>query len=751
MPTIAQLPGATQAGLQDELPIEQAGVTRAVTVAELLSGTQPLLTVPSPCVLGRASLGPGGVETLALGTGVAVQAAALIATGADHASFAQESGFAPTDDVIVNASGAPRRLPVPALRGLFSAGRNVSIDTNGVIASSTDASVSGSLTILSQGLSAAQSGIATLAAKIPAGGVAGLNGSGQVTAPVAGDASAATVVSAAGGSPRTLSARTSDILNVLDFGAVAGGPDCSAAFLAAFNLVPHLGGEIWVPPGDYWLTSPLVLSGKPVSLRGSGRGQTRVHLAHTGVGFDFAPGSVFSKVRVEDLSIYAESMAGQTAAAVRVSYPAISSFGYVTTIVAEVEFFSYPNVVNGTAPFPQTFLRGLVLNNCWSSQISNLSWFGPPAAAGSSSSAVVELNGSIDTRIHGVQAYYGNTVVLQTGYCEGIYLSSPLVVGVDYLVRQTNITQWPGYVNGKVMLLGLWVADGEVNTNLGTFQISNATDGFIANLDITRDGGPNTGQVFLDFTNIANFHVTGCNFVGGSPQDVAIQFKSTFNSSSNIIGSCHFENMATVISVLGSNGTVALTTYALQFGNVPIATAFIDQTPQEASNYVSFMSPSQTGIPASIGNTKDHVWSGATGGTLFRINNVANAVNFLRHQPATSNNPPTLCFDGSDPSVGGVIQTKGGSLSVSASGVAGNGNLVSLLNVASATNWIVMQNASAGNLSLLGTNSGGLGIQPKGALWLSPGGGLFAPGLPTTKPASGSGQVWNNGGILSIA
>ena len=604
---------------------------------------------------------------------------------------------------------------------------------------------------MSQGLSAAQSGIGALAAKIPAGGVAGLNGSGQVTAPVAGDASAATVVSAAGGITRTLSARATDRLNVVDFGAVVGGADCSAAFLAAFNLLPQGGGEIWVPPGDYWLANPLVFSSKPVSLRGCGRGQTRIHLQHTGVGFDIAPGSVFNKVHIAELSIYAEGAAGQTAAGIRVSYPATSSFGYVTTIVSEVEFFGYPNAANGAAPFPQTFLRGLVLNNCWSSQVTSLSWFGPPAIAGTSTSAVVELNGSIDTRLHGVQAYYGNTVVLQTGYCEGIYLSSPLVVGVDYLIRQTNITQWPGYMNGKVMLLGLWVANGEVNTNLGTFQISNVTDGFIANLDITRDGGPNTGQVFLDFTNIANFHVTGCNFVGGSAQDVAIQFKSTFNSSSNIVGSCHFENMATVISVVGANGTVALTTYALHIGNVPVATAFIDQTSQEASNYLSFVSPSQAGIPAGIGNTKDHVWSNATGSTLFRINNVVSAANFLRHQPATSTNPPTLCFDGTDTSVGGVIQTKGGGLSVTATGAAGNGTLVNLLNVAAATNWIVMQNATAGNLSLLSTNAGGLGVQPKGALWLSPGGGLFAPGLPTTKPAVGSGQVWNNGGVLNIA
>ena len=369
---------------------------------------------------------------------------------------------------------------------------------------------------------------------------------------------------------------------------------------------------------------------------------------------------------------------------------------------------------------------------------------------------MVEVNGSVDTRLHSIQAYYGNTVILQSGYCEGIYLSNPVVVGTDFLMLQTDETKWSGFVVGRAMLLGLWVANGELNTNLGTVQLANVTDGFFANLDITRDGGPNTSQTFFNLTNVSNFHVTGCNFVGGpsggNSQDIAFLFKSTFNSSSNIVDGCHFEDMATVIQVTGPNGTVGLTTYGLHLGNVPLATAVIDATAQEAGNYLTFVTPSQPGIPAGLGNTKDHVLSSSNGAVLFRVNNVATAANFIRHQPATTTNPPALCFDGVDGIVNGVIQTKGGSLFVSsAGGTNGTGNLASLLNTPNAANWIVMQNATSGNLSSLGTNSGGLSVQPKGALWLSPNGGLFVPGLPTAKPAAGSGQVWNNAGVLNIA
>jgi hypothetical protein len=756
MPTIAQLPTATTTSVQDEVPISQSGITRAVSVAQLLSGTQAAIEVPSPSVLGRASLGPGGPEALGVGLGLVVQSAALNANGGDHAAFVQESVFASGDEVIVNSSGTPTRLPIPALRALFSAGTNVSIGTTGVIAASTDPGVTSELTTLSQGITAANASIATLGAKIPSGGFAALNTSGQLTSPVASDVSLGTVLASSTAVARDLALRALDVVNVLDFGAVTGGPDCTAAFNAAFAQLPGSGGAIFMPPGDYWIASPLVFSGKPVMLHGAGKGQTRVHLQHTGIGFDFAPGNLFSKVILRDFSAYAENTAGQTAAVARITYPSAGAFGYVSALISDIECFGYPNGANGVAPFPQTFLRGFVLNGCWSTQVNNVSWFGPPAVAGGTTSAVVEVNKSIDTRIQSVQAYYGHAVVVQTGYCEGIYIHNPLVVGVDYLVVQTNQTTWPGYANNKAMLLGLWVGNGEVNTNLGTVLLDNVTDGFFTGLDITRDGGPNTAQTLFGLTNCSNFHVSGCNFVGGpsggNSQDIAFSFSSTWDSSSNIIEGCHFEDMATVIQINGSNGTVGLTTYGLHLGNVPIATAIIDNTANSIGNHVSFVTPAVGNYPAGIGSSKDHVFSGTNGAVLFQVNNVASAANFLRHQPATSSNPPTLCFDGSDGTINGVIQTKGGSLFINAAGgTSGSGNMISLMNTPGATNWVVVQNATHGNLSLIETNTGGLGLQPQGALYLSPSGGLFAPGLPTSKPATGSNQIWNNGGVLSIA
>jgi hypothetical protein len=738
------------------VPIEQSGVTRSVSVAELLSGVQPAIEVPSPSVLGRSSLGPGGAESLAVGLGLVVQNASIAANGGDHASFVHATSFLSGDEAIINSSGTPKQLPIPALRALFSAGTNVTIDQNGVVGATTDPGVTSQLQTLSQEITSADRSIATLTALIPSGGVAGLNASGQVTAPVAGDVSLGTVKTGTTGTARELATRAVDVVNVLDFGAVTGGADCTAAFNAAFAAFSSSGGEIFIPGGDYWFSTPLVFTGKPLALRGAGRGQTRLHFQHTGIGFDFVPQNLFSKIILGDISFYAESTSGQTAAAFRITYPATQSFGYVTTSIDEIEFFGYPNAQNGTTPFPQTFLRGVVLNNCWSSQLRNISWFGAPAGAGATTSAVVELNESIDTRIDGIQAYFGNALVLQTGYCEGIYIHAPVVVGVDYLFTQTTQTQWTSYKADQAMLLGLWVANGEINTNLGTVLMSNVTGGFFVGLDISRNGGPASPEIFFDLTNVSNLHVSQCNFVGGPSggpaEDIVFSFNSTWNSSDNIIEDCHFEDLATAIQINGANGTVGLQTHGLHLGNIPMATAIIDQTPNSVGNFVSFRAPPVGSSPTGIGNSKDHFWAGQTGQLLFYVNNVASATNYLRAQPAATASSPTLCFDGSDQQVNGVIQTKSGNLYINASGgFTGSGNLVSFLNTPGSTNWVVVQNATAGNLSTISTNAGGLGLEPKGTLLLSPTGGMFAPGLPTSKPAAGSSQIWNNNGVLSIA
>ncbi len=140
MPTIPQLPLTPLVTPADEIPLSQAGVTRTVTVGTLLASTQPAILAPTGSLLGRVSLGPGGPEPIAIGTGLALATASLAANGGDHANFVPQSALQPTDEVILNSSGTPKRMILGLLRGLFSAGPNITIDPTGTISGTPSAS-----------------------------------------------------------------------------------------------------------------------------------------------------------------------------------------------------------------------------------------------------------------------------------------------------------------------------------------------------------------------------------------------------------------------------------------------------------------------------------------------------------------------------------------------------------------------------------------------------------------------------------
>ena len=135
MPTILQLPSVSQVTPADELPLSQAGITYSVSVEALLAGTQSAITAGSGTLLGRVSFGEGSPELVPVGLGLALSGGVLAASGADHATFSQQTTLATTDQVVLNSVGKPMLLSLSLLRGLFSAGKNISIDHSGTISS----------------------------------------------------------------------------------------------------------------------------------------------------------------------------------------------------------------------------------------------------------------------------------------------------------------------------------------------------------------------------------------------------------------------------------------------------------------------------------------------------------------------------------------------------------------------------------------------------------------------------------------
>jgi hypothetical protein len=80
MPTIAKLPAAQTLAPTDVMPIDQGNGTNGVTLAALFAGQQSAITAPTGTLLGRVSVGSGGPETVALGSGL-IMTSGTIAVG----------------------------------------------------------------------------------------------------------------------------------------------------------------------------------------------------------------------------------------------------------------------------------------------------------------------------------------------------------------------------------------------------------------------------------------------------------------------------------------------------------------------------------------------------------------------------------------------------------------------------------------------------------------------------------------------
>lgn len=134
MPTISQLPSAAAVEAGDKIPVSQGGVSRSVTVGTLLASTQPSIMAEAGVLLGRVSLGPGGPESITIGSGLLLSESTLKAADINYTTLAVSNNLTPTDSVVITKSGSnPQLMELSRLRGLFSAGSNVTISGAGII------------------------------------------------------------------------------------------------------------------------------------------------------------------------------------------------------------------------------------------------------------------------------------------------------------------------------------------------------------------------------------------------------------------------------------------------------------------------------------------------------------------------------------------------------------------------------------------------------------------------------------------
>jgi hypothetical protein len=289
MPTLEQLPLISVVGPADQTLVEHAGQTCVASIATVLAGTQPQLTLASGMLLGRASPTVGGPENIGLGAGLSIVGGALVLESGAMSQLASPA-FTGTPTAPTAAAGTASNV-IATTAFVQAATRGQTLTLTGDINGSGSGTVATTLpaittpgsyskvTVNAKGQVIAggvvlASDVSGLARVATSGSVADLTGSlGTI------DVSNAIVVAQGGSLGRSLAVRAADIFNVLDFGAVAdGATNASVAINAAIAAAAILstGGEVYLPAGRYRIdlsVSP-VLAKSNVMLRGAGRGRT---------------------------------------------------------------------------------------------------------------------------------------------------------------------------------------------------------------------------------------------------------------------------------------------------------------------------------------------------------------------------------------------------------------------------------------------------------------------------------------------
>jgi len=206
MTTIQQLPIAPTLSGRDQVLISQNGTTTTTTVAQLLATTQPLITIATNTLIGRASMLPGGPEALGVGHGLILQSGTL---SADTSALATAANAA--------LSGAPTAPTAPP------GSNSNAIATTAFVA------------------------VATAAVVAPMAGVGLRRAGNTLSVNLIGVDGSAAIVQTASGVTRSLAMIATDQPNPRNLGAHGDGITDDTAAIQALNTA----GGGTVPPGTY--------------------------------------------------------------------------------------------------------------------------------------------------------------------------------------------------------------------------------------------------------------------------------------------------------------------------------------------------------------------------------------------------------------------------------------------------------------------------------------------------------------------
>jgi hypothetical protein len=317
----------------------------------------------------------------------------------------------------------------------------------------------------------------------------------------------------------------------------------------AISLACALPGDvnILLPPGVLTMAAPVTnCGGRNVRILGAGKGLTTLNVTHSGDVFDVAQTDASQVVDVGDLSIQTTSTSGNPAV-LRVSYPLAYNPG--TGVYAFSEFHSnfglHDVAIKSTAPgagVGGTFCKGTVVAGGWLMKLTNVTMVGQNVHPAPTGCAMLDVSESFDIDLDNPEMTYGDAMVYQSGYAEGIKMQHPVTVGANWVMDQgpgSGFNTRAGYYSNVI-----WVSDAEINTYSGGFQISHNQALKNTNAHWSRWGAGNETWIGYSMSDVIDTLALGDLFgQGANPSTMTdIQLTAgTASTTSNIFIGARFE------------------------------------------------------------------------------------------------------------------------------------------------------------------------------------------------------------------
>ena len=364
--------------------------------------------------------------------------------------------------------------------------------------------------------------------------------------------------------PKAVLAASNRVIDVSTVAGVdpTGATDSTAGFQTALtNLQNRGGGQLYIPPGQYVISSTLTFSGPSLSIQGCGQTLSVLVITQPIVALSVTLSATAYTFTAKDFGFSAVMPNGGGTAIAITGYNSGSTTQ--SCLLDGIDF----SVLN---PNYTAFKSALVLSSLQRANIRDVNFHSNVGII--SKGCFASLSSCVDVRFNNCSIDIVDTAFFVAGYSEGLHI-------VDCIVANTNVAISTGASpysgNGSstpyINLLGLYITDCEFNCDQGSAYLAYTNTAWISNTHFS------TGVVTspaLAIMGCAHVQVANCEFTGqfnpSSPANwtgVVVSAISGWGTNTTVLDGCLFNNLGLGVSIL--SGAYNTTAFGIRFNYGP--------------------------------------------------------------------------------------------------------------------------------------------------------------------------------------